>query len=183
MSLYSKYYNLLFVDDSIPKIAYATSFGVSEIPVFQRKDTGSYLDRFEKIGVREESGKHIVDSLSNKKAEIVADPSMLLTREEWEIIAKEPNIVIDEPYILCYFLGKNLEARKAALKLKGKTGCKIVALCHNDEYFPSDNQLGDFLLYDIDPSNFIFLIKNASFVCTDSFHCSVFSILFHKQFM
>ena len=77
MSLYSKYYNLLFVDDSIPKVAYAASFGVSDIPSFQKKQTGEYLNRFTKIGVREKSGKKIVESLSERKAQQVMDPSML----------------------------------------------------------------------------------------------------------
>lgn len=183
MSLYSGYYNLLFVDDVIPKVAYASSFGVSEIPDFQKTETGAYLDRFKKIGVREQSGKKIVESLSHQKAEVVADPSMLLTREEWEEVASSSKVEIGEPYILCYFLGKNMEARTAANDLKKKSGYKIVALCHNDEYISEDNHLGDMSLYDIDPCDFITLVKNAKYVCTDSFHCSVFSIIFNKKFM
>ena len=183
MSLYSGYYNLLFVNDIIPKVAYAASFGVAKIPDFQKKETGAYLDRFKKIGVREQSGKKIVESLSHQKAEVVADPSMLLTRDEWENLVGSSNLEIDEPYILCYFLGKNMEARKAAKDLKELSGCKIVALCHNDEYIPEDDHLGDMSLYDIDPCDFITLVKNAKYVCTDSFHCSVFSIIFNKKFM
>lgn len=53
LSLPTKFFNLLFVDDSVRKVAYASSFGVSEIPAFQRKATGDYLDRFYRIGVRE----------------------------------------------------------------------------------------------------------------------------------
>lgn len=183
MSLYSKYYNLLFVDDSIPKVAYATSFGVSEIPGFQEKDTGAYLNRFNRIGVREQGGKKIVESLSCKKAEVVADPSMLLTKEEWEDVAKDSQVEIHEPYILCIFLGRNMEARDAAIILKREVNMKIVALTHCDEYIKEDDNFGDIQLFDIDPCDFIQLIKNASYICTDSFHCSVFSILFHKQFM
>lgn len=183
MSLYSKFYNLLFVDENIPKVAYATSFGVSKIPDFQKRQTGDYLNRFKIIGVREQSGKDIVESLSNQKAEVVADPTMLLTREEWDTFASESNTSISESYILCYYLGRNMEARRAAKELKEKSGYKIVALCHNDEYIHEDDFLGDETLYDIDPCDFISLIKNAAYICTDSFHCSVFSILFHKKFM
>ena len=64
MGLPTKFYNLLFVDDSVRKIAYASSFGVSSIPAFQRKATGAYLDRYYKISVRELKGKEIVESLS-----------------------------------------------------------------------------------------------------------------------
>ena len=84
MSLPNKFFNLLFVDDSVPKIAYASSFGVSEIPQFQKKATGKYLNRFAYIGVREQRGKEIVDSLSHQTAQVVADPTLLLSREEWE---------------------------------------------------------------------------------------------------
>ena len=83
MSLPNKFFNLLFVDDSVRKVAYASSFGVSVIPSFQKKKTGAYLDRFYKIGVREQRGKEIVESLSRQKAHVVADPTMLLNADEW----------------------------------------------------------------------------------------------------
>lgn len=186
MSLPNKYFNLLFVDDSVRKVAYASSFGVSVIPPFQRKATGAYLDRFYKIGVREQKGKEIVDTLSHQTAQVVADPTLLLSRKEWEEeIAVAPNYSVnsDEPYIFCYFLGTNQEARKAAKELKAKTGYKIITIRHMDEYVPEDEQFGDEAPYDVDPNDFVRLISKAAYVCTDSFHCTVFSIIFHRQFM
>lgn len=186
MSLPNRYFNLLFVDDNVRKVAYASSFGVSVIPKFQRKATGAYLDRFYKIGVREQRGKEIVDSLSHRTAQVVADPTLLLSRKEWEEeIDCAPNYTIstDEPYIFCYFLGTNPEARKAANELKKITGYKIVTIRHMDEYVPGDEQFGNEAPYDVDPNDFVRLISKAAYVCTDSFHCSVFSIIFHRQFM
>lgn len=186
MSLPNKYFNLLFVDDYVRKIAYASSFGVSVIPKFQQKATGIYLDRFYKIGVREQKGKEIVDTLSNQTAQVVADPTLLLSRKEWEEeidVAPNYSININEPYIFCYFLGTNQEARKAANRLKAKTGYKIVAIRHMDEYVEKDESFGDKAPYDVDPNDFIRLISKAAYVCTDSFHCSVFCIIFHRQFM
>lgn len=183
MSLYNKFYNLLFVDDCIPKIAYASSFGVSEIPPFQHKATGDYLNRFSMIGVRESSGKKIVDSLSKKTATVVADPTMLLTKEEWEEEIKNTEVPFETPYILCYFLGKNKEHREAVLQLKRKKGYKIIAICHNDGYVKIDKNFGDLQPADIGPLEFLKCIYHASYVCTDSFHCTAFSILFQKQFM
>ena len=84
LSLPNKFFNLLFVKDSVRKVSYASSFGVSHIPAFQQKATGQYLDRFYKIGVREQQGKAIVESLSHQQAQVVADPTLLLSREEWE---------------------------------------------------------------------------------------------------
>ena len=183
MSLPNKFFNLLFVDDSVRKVAYASSFGVSEIPAFQRKATGAYLDRFYRIGVREERGKEIVDELSHQKATVVADPTLLLTREEWEAEIADARPNESGPYIFCYFLGTNQEARKAANELKRKTGYKIITIRHMDEYVPEDEQFGDEAPYHVDPNDFVKYISQAAYVCTDSFHCTVFSILFHRQFM
>lgn len=183
MSLPNKFFNLLFVDDSVHKIAYASSFGVSEIPSFQRKETGLYLDRFYRIGVREERGKEIVEELSHQKATVVADPTLLLTREEWEAEISDARPNESEPYIFCYFLGTNQEARKTANKLRKQTGYKIITIRHMDEYVPEDEQFGDEAPYNVDPNDFVKYISKAAYVCTDSFHCTVFSILFHRQFM
>lgn len=52
-----------------------------------------------------------------------------------------------------------------------------------DEYVPEDEQFGDEAPYNVDPNDFVKYISRAAYVCTDSFHCTVFSILFHRQFM
>lgn len=183
LSLPAKFFNLLFVADDVRKVAYASSFGVSVIPAFQRKATGAYLDRFYSIGVREVKGKEIVDSLSHQKATVVADPTMILSPEEWMEEIKDSKVKENEPYIFCYFLGTNMEAREAANKLKKATGYKIVTLRHMDEYVPSDEQWGDEAPYDVDPNDFLKYINGAAYVLTDSFHCSAFSIQFRRKFM
>lgn len=183
LSLPTKFFNLLFVDDNVRKVAYASSFGVSVIPNFQRKATGAYLDRFYRIGVREVKGKEIVDNLSHQKAEVVADPTMLLSPEEWIEEIKDSKVKDTEPYIFCYFLGTNMEAREAANKLQKETGYKIVTLRHMDEYVPSDEEFGDEAPYDVDPNDFLKYISGAAYVLTDSFHCSAFSIQFKRNFM
>lgn len=183
LSLPTKFFNLLFVDDAVRKVAYASSFGVSSIPGFQHKATGAFLDRFHAIGVREQSGKKIVDTLSHQTATVVADPTLLLDAIEWSEEIKDSKINMNEPYIFCYFLGTNMEAREAANELKAKTGLKIVTLRHMDEYVPEDESFGDYAPYDVDPNGFLAYIKNAEYVLTDSFHCSAFSIQFHKRFM
>lgn len=98
-----------------------------------------------------------------------------------KIQKKEP--IIKGKYILCYFLGNNPPHREFAEKLKKETGCKIVALTHLDEFVKSDEGYADETPYNIDPADFLNLIRNAEYVCTDSFHCSVFSILYKKSFI
>lgn len=183
IGLKTKFYNLLFVDDNVRKISYASSFGVNEIPNFQRKATGEYLNRFYKIGVRELRGKEIVDSLSNQKAHVVADPTMLITKKEWEAEIKDTQTNTNEPFIFCYLISENKTARYEATKLAQKKGLKIICIRHLEKYRPIDETYGDFAPYDVDPNGFVKYIKEASYVCTDSFHCTVFSHIFHKQFL
>lgn len=181
--LKTKFYNLLFVDDNTKKVSYASSFGVSDIPVFQKKETAIYLNRFSAISVREQRGKEIVEQLSNKHATVVADPTLLLNKDEWLEEIKESHIDFSEPYIFCYLLGSNSESRKASNELKLLTGYKIVTLRHMDEYIADDEHFGDYAPYNVDPNDFVKLISSAAYVCTDSFHCTAFSIQFHKSFM
>lgn len=183
LGLKTKFFNLFFADDKVRKISYASSFGVSEIPEFQKKETAHYLDRFYRISVRELMGKKIVDSLSINKAQVVADPTLLLDRYEWAEEVKNSHIDVSEPYIFCYFLGNNPEARKAANELKDKTGLKIITIRHMDEFVESDEIFGDEAPYNVDPEDFVRYISKAAYVCTDSFHCSAFSIQFKKKFM
>ena len=79
-------------------------------------------------------------------------------------------------------MAKGQKKRKFAEKLKEKTGYKIVVLKHLDEFIPEDENFGDYAPYDIGPIEFINLIKYAEYVCTDSFHGTVFSIINHKDF-
>lgn len=183
IGFYSNYWNLMFVDDSVPKFSYAASFGVSKVPSIQTTGTKKYLERLDLISVREERGKRIVESISDKEATVVVDPTMLCTREQWLEFAGKSMRKIDEPYIFCYFLGPRRDIREEAVKLSKETGCKIVICPHMEEYRKADEGIGDYVLYDLNPYDFVKLLSNAQYVCTDSFHGTAFSILMHKKFM
>lgn len=182
MSLYGKYYNLLFVPNSVKKISYASSFGVSKIPKFQEKQTADFLRKINYLSVREQKAKEIIETMGIK-SEIVVDPTMLFTGEEWKMELFGCSRVCREKYIFCYFLGTNIECRIAANMLSENTGLKILTIRHMDEYVKSDEFFGEYAPYDVSPNDFLNCILNAEYVLTDSFHCSVFSILFKKQFM
>lgn len=192
LSLPNKFFNLLFAVDEVKKVAYASSFGVSEIPKFQRKATGEYLDRFSKIGVREQKGKEIVESLSTMTATVVADPTLLFTKDEWdsEIYQTISNTTLSnitrangKPYIFCYLISPNEEARKQSKELSRRTGLPIITIRHMEQYRAIDEKIGDEVPYSVDPNDFVRYISHASYVCTDSFHCTVFSIIYHRQFI
>ena len=175
------YYTLNFVPSTVNTIAYATSFGQSSLPKDSARKAVLFLKKIRHISVREESGQKLVKELAERNVPIVCDPTLLFTGDEWLKIQKEEPIV-DGNYILCYFLGNNPPHREFAKRLKEATGCKIIALTHLDEFVKSDEGYADYTPYDVDPADFLNLIRNAQYVCTDSFHCSVFSMLYKKIF-
>lgn len=180
--LASNFYNLMFVPDSVKKVSYATSFGVSEIPWYQIRRTRKYLKRFDSLSVREIRGAEIINKIAGRRAEVVCDPTLLLSCDEWrrEIPSKR---IVEGKYIFCYFLGENPTHRKLAEELQAKTGYKIVTTPFLDSFVEEDLHFGDERLFDIGPDDFVNLIRGAEYVLTDSFHGSVFSIIHHKQFL
>lgn len=175
------YYTLNFVPSSVNTIAYATSFGQSSLPKDSAEKAKKFLRKIKHIGVREESGQKLVKELIGRDVPVVCDPTLLFTGNEWMTIQQEKPI-INGKYIFCYFLGNNPPHREFAKRLRDKTGFKIIALTHLDEFVKSDEGYADESPYDIDPADFLNLIRNAEYICTDSFHCSVFSILYKKPF-
>lgn len=174
----TKYYNLQFVPDNIRKVSYASSFGVKNIPWYQKKRTAAFLNRLDYISMRENRGSEIVKELTGKDVPTILDPVFMFDKEGWEKLI-QVNEEIEEPYIFAYFLGETAEHREAVKKAAKKLGCKIVTLRHLDQYVPNDECFGDIALYDVAPDRFLNLLRGASYVCTDSFHGSCFSII-HK---
>lgn len=178
----TNYYNLIFAPEETLKISIASSFGVNNIPWYQRGRTKKYLNRIKHISMRESRGSEIVRELTGRTVPTILDPVFFLTKEEWlEKIpfAKETN----DKFILAYFLGLNKEHREAVRELSKVTGLKILALRHMDQYVDEDENFGDYAPYDVSPKRFLNLIRNAEYICTDSFHGTAFSIINQKQFV
>lgn len=175
------YFTLDFVPNNVKKIAFATSFGVSVMPKILHKTIKRFVSRIDCVSVREEAGKKIAKDIAGRDVPVLCDPSMLLNAEQWMKIQVEQPIVSGE-YILCYLLGDNPQHREFAKRLKQKTGYKIVALLHGSVYIPSDDLFADETPFDIGPGDFINLIRYSKYMCTDSFHGAIFSILNSKRF-
>ncbi len=181
VNVVADYYTLNWVPDEINKISYATSFGFSSVPKKYYEKYSSFLKRINHLSTREQSGVKIIKDVANLDAKLVCDPTLLLTKEEWEKEASSGR-KYEEKYILCYFLGTNIEHRKFAERLREETGYKIVSLNHADEYVPYSDKFCDYAPYDIGPREWINLVANAEYVLTDSFHGTVFSLIFNKNF-
>lgn len=175
------YYTLEWVPDNIRKIAYSTSIGVKEVPWFQVEKNRRFMNRFDYIALREQSACDLVYKLTGRKVQVVLDPTLLFTGEQWMNIQQIEPLTTDN-YIFCYLLGNNPDQRALIKQVQEKTGLKIVALQHLDEYIPSDEGFADEAPYNVGPREFLNYIRNADYIFTDSFHCSVFSILYKKQF-
>lgn len=175
------YYTLNFVPQHIPKIALATSFGVSQLPKKQAQKASIFLKRLDYCSVREKSGQKIIKNLINRDVPIVCDPTILFTAKEWSNIVPK-NRFYEKKYIFCYFLGNNPIQRDFVKKVQKETGYKIVQLQHCDEYIASDESFPDYAPYNVGPAEFIQLIRDAEYIFTDSFHASVFSLLHNKRF-
>lgn len=163
---------LLSFARSEQKIAYAASFGVSKLPEHKINVYQEYLKDFKNISVREEAGAVIIKKLLQNDVSIVLDPTLMLTSDEWRSIEKKPPKMVNEDYVLVYALGeKNMEFTKAIEEMSIKY--EIVDVNSSKENGRE---------WAIGPAEFLYLIDHANFVLTDSFHGSVFSIIFHTKF-
>ena len=178
----TNFYNLMFVPDNIRKISLASSFGVKYIPWYQKNRTANFLKRIEYISMRENSGKKIVKELTGRDVPVVLDPVLMFNKEEWERIIPTQKEINDE-YIFAYFLGNNSEYRKVVQEFANKNKLKIVTLRHLDQFVEDDEKFGDFAPYDVGPDRFLNILRGAKYVCTDSFHGAVFSIIHKKEFV
>lgn len=178
------WYTLEICADSVFKAAYAPSFGIESIPFEYKNKYQSFLSKLDAISVREVSGQKIVKEMIGKSVPVVLDPTLLLSRDDWNELKKEHSFdtICKDGYVFCYFLGNNKQHRDAVKELAEKTSRKIVNLAHFSGYCEADVDFADIDLYKVSPQDFIYLIDNADYVCTDSFHCTAFSIQYHKNF-
>lgn len=177
----TNFYNLMFVPDNVRKVSFASSFGVSQIPSYQRKKTKEYLERIDYISMRENEGAAIVKELTGRDVPVLLDPVFIYTKEEWRQIVPEER-VYNFPYILCYFLGDNIEYRKRVEEFAKSQNILIVAINFCNSFIEYDKTFGDVVPYDVNPDKFLNILRGASYVCTDSFHGAAFSIINEKQF-
>lgn len=183
MNIPAKYTTLEFAELNTKRIAFSASFGVADIyPSFLKKYYSNFLEKMDYISVREKDGVNLCRELvPGKEVVELADPTLIINPFYWFELS-EVSVDISEPYCFCYFLGDNIQHREIARELANKFGYKIVSLSHFKCYNQSDEGFADIECYDISPEKFLSLIRNANLVLTDSFHCTVFSVIFHRKF-
>jgi len=169
---------LNFVPTGKKRIAYAPSFGVDEIEADSVDFIKNSLNSFHALSTRESQGQNIIRKHLERDSEVVLDPTLLLSREQWmEQAAPYP---IQAPYILCYFIHYSSQLIDYANHLKKLTGFPIYCIDRNGETFFKKDVIG---IYDAGPQEFLTILDNASIVLSTSFHGTAFSINFNKPFI
>ena len=155
------------------RISYAASIGLSALPKEVEDKWKESWMTMDAIGVREESAVNLVKSLTGKDVQLQIDPTMLLTKADWITFEKKPNRKIPEKYLLTYFICEMpKELREKADSFANELGCEVVNL--------NDIKNGEW--YNISPNEFVYLIHHADYIIADSFHATVFSIIFGRPF-
>jgi len=157
------------------RVSYSASFGVSSLPENVKKRYNQHLCDMAHISVREQAGADIIKEISGKNAQVLVDPTFMLDRSKWHEIAKKPDFQVPGKYILTYFLADTSDETNSYIeKLAKENDLHIISLSNirKNKYW-----------YASGPAEFIWMIENASLVCTDSFHASVFSVLMDSPFI
>lgn len=160
------------------RIAYAASFGTSNIrndflDLFQFE-----LPKFKAISVREKDGVKLTNQCG-ANATLVLDPTMMLDSKQWNLIAKKPAFIMKNSFIVTYFLGGRNSTLNDYVRSFAK-GRDVINL--ESESIPKDC-VENLQAFTTSPDEFVWLIAHADAVLTDSFHATAFSILYHKPFL
>ena len=167
-------YFLPYVEPS-KRIAFSCSVGIDHIKENLKDDVAKNLKLFSKISVREETGADVVEQLIGSRPIVLLDPTLLLDASDWMKIEKRPFYIKNnsKKYVLTYFLGNKPDNFDSLIQtIKNKYDLLLIDI---SDYINDNTK-------NIGPSEFIYLVHNATLILTDSFHGSVFSFLFDKPF-
>lgn len=169
-------YYLGFAPEGKKRIGYSVSIGMDKIPEKEITETKHYIEKYNAISAREDSAKQIIMDLGYENVEHILDPTMVLSGDDWRpLVAPQ---MIKEKYIIIYRLNPNTEMEKFARYLSEKTECKIVRMSYYLTHFREQGKM----IYTPTVEQFLSLVYYADYVITDSFHCTAFSLNFHKRF-
>lgn len=155
------------------KIAIAPSISCDSLTPAQTYFFQQGLSNFKYLSCREEQGSRLIEKVSGKHCETIIDPTLMLSQDEWNKVIKKPSFHKEnERYLLLYFLG-NLTNEYCNIidEISKKYNLNVINILDKTSVY-----------YSCGPSEFIYMIKNASLVITDSFHGSIFSYIYDKPF-
>ena len=169
-----------FVKDNSKKIAYAASFGSYYLSDDWLGIYKKFIPLFSAISVREDRGVELVKELTSKSVTCCMDPVLLIGREYWE--SRMPDYQLtDKSYIFVYQLGHEKKTPLFVKHLRHETKLNVIFIT---------GHIGNMIHYSFkdknmssaSPEKFLWLLSHASYVVTNSFHATVLSMLFRKNF-
>lgn len=172
---YDSSYCLSFTDDSDKRIAYAASFGRTEMTDKTETFFEKWLGRYRHIAVREDSAVNILKNMGIDSSQVL-DPTLLLDSDFWLKIAKP---IKEKKYVLVYQLHNDKRAGAYAKKVAKSLGLPLIRVSTSFHQISRQGKfvwcpnIGEFLSY----------IKNAECMITDSFHGTAFAINFNTPFV
>lgn len=156
------------------RLSLASSFGSYCLKDDEKKFFVERISRFSFISVREQFASKQLESLGFSNAKVICDPTLMLGKSEWEAFAKPTK---EDEYILTYFVSNSFAAFRSDVDRINTKKIRIFNVQSSNYHWDGVDKT----IIGADPHEFLGLIKGASMIVTDSFHGTVFSILFHKQ--
>lgn len=170
-------YFLDFAETGTKKIAYAPSIGIQQLSEDEKTRFRRFLQTMTRLSVREESAAEILQPLTEKTITTVIDPSLLTSMDDWKDDLGNSRVK-DQKYIVSFMLEPSQSLTDTVSALADKENLPIVSFDLRPAY--GDRKV--LSVFDAAPDEFLSIIKNASYVVTNSFHGCTFSILFHRNF-
>lgn len=168
-------------DDSCKRIAYAASFGTDnwEYPAKETAECKNWIQKFDAVSVREETGVKLCSTYYDIKAKHVLDPTMLLSKDDYVDLIEKSDVPKSKGNLFCYILDNTHEKMNVVKNIEKQR--------HLSSFF-MNGDCGNWtedLEKRIQPpvESWLRAFYDSEFIVTDSFHACVFSILFHKQFL
>jgi hypothetical protein len=165
------------------RVAFAPSFGVSEIPAYDKGELAAYISEYHYVSVREQRGAEIIKDLTGREAAVLVDPTLQLDGTFWREVSAEHSEMgrSSAKYILLYFLSPPSPVALETVKHIRTYTCwdMLITPCNYEEF----SGLGSYRVIDGGPFDLVSLIADAALVCTDSFHGTAFSIDLNVPFL
>ena len=167
-------------------ISFAASFTNKVLPKQYQNEVKKRLERYSKIGVREQSSLNILSDLGltkDKEVTVTCDPTLLLGKDDYHELALKSELKINDDFILVYGLTYAYDPEPALStivdEIADKYKCSVYTLWFRHPHFKTKHKE----IWGVGPCEFCYLFENAKFVITSSFHGTMFSVINRKPFI
>lgn len=170
-------YFLDFVVPSCDRVGYSISIGKAKMTDKLARSLSVHLDKFNSVSFRELSASKTVEEYTGISLPVTVDPVFLLSRKDWKRTEKKPEGFQYDKFILYYSLSADDELDTCVKEIANSKDLPIVSmhpLCRKISRYGE-------MLTNVGPKEFLWLIDNASYIASNSFHATAFSVIFGKE--